>query len=131
MAVIAEKGLNILVVDDERAVTASVSFVLKKSGHAVDAVHDGEDALVKLRESPNHYQILITDHFMRKVSGLALVEQVHKKEFQGRIVVLSGYLKPELEKSYRALGVDRIIRKPFDLAELRETIEELKLLLEK
>ena len=45
--------------------------------------------------------------------------------FHGKIIVLSGYLTPELDAKYRALGVDRVIRKPFNADELRkDQIEE-------
>ena len=125
MTAIEAKGLNILVVDDEKSVTTTVSFVLQRSGYTVDVVHDGEDALSRLVKSPDHYQILITDNCMRKVSGLELVQRLQERDFQGRIVVLSGSLSLELEEAYRALGADKIMRKPFGIAELRKTIEEL------
>ena len=120
------KGLNILVVDDELPVTESLRAVLKNAGHSVDAVHDGEDALARLREVPDHYQILITDHLMRKVSGLEFLVQLPLNGFHGKIIVLSGYLTLELDAKYRALGVDKIMKKPFDVEELRRAVEELR-----
>ena len=57
------------------------------------------------------FDVLITDHQMPKLTGLALVEKVRTTTFAGRIVVESGNLTPELEAAYWALGVDRIVRK--------------------
>jgi len=117
--------MNILVVDDETSTIISVAFVLRHCGYTVDSVEDGEDALCRLKENLERYHILITDHAMMKVSGLQLVEQLRTTEFRGKIVVLSSHLTRDLRDSYEALGADRFISKPFDLIELRQTIEDL------
>ena len=89
-------------------------------------VHDGEDALARLKELPNHYHILITDHLMKRVSGLEFLVKLPVNVFKGRIIVLSGYFSLDLDAKYRALKVDRIMRKPFELDDLRRTVEELR-----
>src|ERR1700733_7017996 len=111
--------MNILLADDETSTTEPVSFVLRRSGHAVDVVHDGEEALSTLKQHPERYQILVTDHLMNKVSGLELVDKLRKTKFHGRIVVLSAFLTGELEASYRKFGAEKFISKPFDIADLR------------
>lgn len=116
---------NILVADDETAVTTSVSFVLKKAGHTVGIVHDGRLALAAIAKDPGHYQILITDHVMGEMTGLDLVHELHKIAFGGKIVVLSANLTHEIEGAYREAGVERFIYKPFDLSELRDAINSL------
>lgn len=117
--------MNILLADDETSTTEPVSFVLRRSGHDVDVVHDGEDALSALKKNPERYQVLVTDHQMHKVSGLELVGQFRKANFHGRIVVLSAFLTGELEASYRKCGADKFISKPFDLADLRNAVAEV------
>jgi len=119
-------ALNILVVDDEAPVTASIKVVLGSAGHSVDVLHDGEEALTRLAEFPNHYHLLITDHLMCKVSGIQFLLQLPVNAFRGKIIVLSAYLTPQLEKDFKSLGAERIIRKPFDLDELRTAVEELR-----
>jgi DNA-binding response OmpR family regulator len=115
-----------MVVDDEFPITASVKVLLKKAGHTVEVCHDGADALIKLRDAGERFQILITDHFMWKVSGVDLLEQLHTTKFKGRIIVLSGYLTMELEAKYRSLGAEQIVRKPFEPDELRQAVEALR-----
>jgi len=119
------KGLNILVVDDEPSTVVSVAVVLKAHGHSVDGVPDGEDALVRLKDDLHRYQIIITDHAMEKVSGLELLTALRTTAFRGKVMVLSAHLTYDLKLSYHSLGVDRLISKPFDLAELREAVNEL------
>jgi DNA-binding response OmpR family regulator len=119
------KNLNILVVDDEPSTVVSVAVVLKARGHVVDGVADGEDALIRLKNDLHRYQIIITDHSMEKVSGLELLTALRATAFRGKVMVLSAHLTYDLKLSYHSLGVDRLISKPFDLAELREAVEEL------
>jgi two-component system chemotaxis response regulator CheY len=120
------EGLNILAVDDEPQITDLIRVILQNAGHSVDVLHDGGEALARLTELPGHYHLLITDHVMRKVSGLEFLVQLPMNVFKGRIIVLTGNLTPELDAKYRALGVDRIMRKPFNADELRQTVEELR-----
>ena len=117
--------MTILLADDETSTTEPVSFVLRRSGHSVDVVHDGEDALSALKNNPDRYQILMTDHLMNKVSGLELVDKLRKTNFHGKIVVLSAFLTGELEASYRKFGANKFISKPFDLADLRNAVAEV------
>jgi DNA-binding response OmpR family regulator len=121
----SQKCLNILIADDEPSTIVAVSFVLRHSGHLVDAVNDGTAAFSLITGNLGYYHILITDHAMFEISGLDLIARLRATEFQGRIVVLSGKLTRELTKSYLALGADRLISKPFDIAELRKTIADL------
>jgi len=120
-----EEDLNILSVDDEKAVTTTIKVLLKQSGHSVDVLHDGQEALSRLTDRPDHYDILIVDHFMPKVLGLELLIQLPINVFKGRIIVLSAHLTQELEAQYLALGADKIMRKPFDVDELRHAVEVL------
>ncbi len=119
------KNLHILVADDEKSVTTSVAFVLKRAGHTADVVHDGDEALDRITKQPGHYHILITDHVMVKMSGLELLAQLRKANYHGKIIVLSGNLTAQLEEEYRGLGAEKIIHKPFELFELRKAVEEL------
>src|SRR5580704_14872484 len=117
--------MTILLADDETSTTEPVSFVLRRSGHSVDVVHNAEDALSAFKKNPDRYQVLVTDHLMHNVSGLELVDKLRKTNFHGKIVVLSAFLTGELEASYRKFGADKFISKPFDLSELRNAVAEI------
>lgn len=118
-------SLNILVADDDTQLGAFVSYVLRKAGHRVEVVLDGDEALTAIEEKPTYYHMLVTDHNMPKLNGLELVTRLRQKAFPGRIVVLSGFLTDELEQAYGLLDVDCIIRKPFDIVIFRDAIKKL------
>jgi hypothetical protein len=59
------------------------------------------------------------------LSGLDLVQNVRGTPFAGLIIIESGNLTPEIEEAFRALRVDRIVRKTVRPEFITELIAEL------
>lgn len=120
-----KKGLRILTVEDETAVAQLLALVLCGPQCTVTAATDGWEALAKVDTALQPFDVIITDHKMPKVTGLDLVRQLRLREFSGKIVVLSAFLNEENTHAYKALGVDLLIEKPFDMDELRNAVDIL------
>jgi CheY-like chemotaxis protein len=116
--------LNILVVDDEASVTASILWALKPFGHTIKVVSGGEPALASLATDPA-IDLVITDHSMPPMNGLELVRRLRGAGYQGKVIVLSAHLSQHNRTAYDSLGVEAMLPKPFDVAALRKTIDEL------
>ena len=121
----APRKRNVLVVDDEKMVRISLSVTLNGPLYAVETADDGDTALEKIRLKPGHYDLVVTDHNMQRINGIELVEHLKQSGFAGKIVVLTGYMSRQDEEIYRTIGVDRIMYKPCDPVELRNTVREL------
>ena len=117
-----KNGLRILTIEDETAVAHLLAMVLCGPRCKVTAAADGAEALAKIAESALPYDIVITDHKMPRLTGLELVRQLRAQDFAGKIVVLSAFLNEENIRAYKALGVDLMLAKPFDMEELRHAI---------
>ena len=117
--------LRILTVEDETAVARLLALVLCGPRCKVTAADDGAEALAKITGSDQPFDIVITDHQMPGMTGLELVRQLRKRDFAGKIVVLSAFLNQENVRAYQALGVDLMLNKPFDMDELRHAIDVL------
>ena len=120
-----KNGLRILTVEDETAVTRLLALVLCGPNCSVASAADGEEALAKIAASAQPFDIIITDHRMPRVTGLELMRKLRAQHFGGKIVVISAFLDEENTRAYRALGVDLMLEKPFDLDELRHAIDVL------
>jgi|ERR1700677_2427741 len=116
---------NILLAEDDPAISLIVSTILRRMGHSVEVVHNGKEAILEFTLRPAHYHILITDHDMPMVSGLEVVQHLRKNEFAGKIIVMSGSLTEELLHSYRSRRVNKILQKPFTLQTLSNSLSEL------
>ena len=54
-----------------------------------------------------------------------MIEQLPSIGFRGKIVLLSGYLTEELEETYKALAIDKVVQKPFSFADLNKIVKDL------
>jgi two-component system, response regulator YesN len=111
--------LRILTVEDEPAVTQLLALILGGPAAKVTGASDGWMALMKIGAAREPFDVIITDHNMRRVSGLELVRRLRERDFAGKIIVLSGHLTDENIRAYEELKVDMMLAKPFDVEELQ------------
>ncbi len=71
------------------------------------------------------FDVLVTDHKMPHIDGLVLVNRLKEMGFQGRIVVHSSQLTEDEANSYRGLGVECIVKKGPETANLVSLTEAL------
>ena len=118
------KHLNVLVVDDSPQIAKLVSLLLARAGHYADVAQDGQEALTRIKKNSYLYDLIITDNVMPNISGMELVEQLRKDGFAGKIIVMSGTLNEHINKQFLSHGVDKILKKPFTLADFRNAVDE-------
>ena len=98
------------------------------TGHLLLTTVHGEGAagpFARITENPGKFDVLIADNTMPGLTGSELIQKLRAVNFSGKIMVLSGHLTPELERIYRALGVEEIVRKPYDLSSIRMALERI------
>ena len=117
--------LRILTVEDEPAVTQLLALILGGPAAKVTNASDGWMALMKIGAAAEPFDVIITDHRMRRLNGLELVRRLRVREFAGKIIVLSAYLTEENIRAYEELKVDMMLSKPFDVEELRLAMDLL------
>jgi CheY-like chemotaxis protein len=115
---------EILVADDEPAVALAIKSALKFCGYPVLTVSSGEAALECVRAEPGRFALVLSDHNMPGLGGVAMVKALREACYPGRIVILSAYLSHAIEAQYEALGVDQILSKPFNIDRLRRALAE-------
>jgi DNA-binding response OmpR family regulator len=114
---------RILVVEDDESIRGLGVKLLQRAGCRVDACEDGAAAweLIKL----NHYDLLITDHQMPRVTGLELVEQLRSASITLPVILLSGALPAEELNQKPWLQIGAAINKPYLEDELLGAVEKL------
>jgi CheY-like chemotaxis protein len=120
----SRKTRRVLYVDDMKELREVARLALTRVGHKVDTAPDGVDALEMVMRDPTAYDMVITDHHMGGMNGLELVMKLREYNFPGVIAVVSSELNTDVEHEYRALGVERILNKPVELAQLRALVLE-------
>jgi len=117
--------LKILAVDDEPSIAISMHFIFERPRYEVTSACDANDALAQLSADPAPFDVIITDNNMPLVSGVELVRELRERSFRGKIMVLSAHLTTEIREAYAQMNVDVILDKPFDIHELRATLDLL------
>jgi DNA-binding response OmpR family regulator len=115
--------VRILVVEDERKVASFIKKGLQQEGHAVDTVHDGEEAVRMATEL--EYDLMVLDLMLPQKPGLEVLRSVRWKRPHLPVLVLTA--KGALEDKIAGLdaGADDYLIKPFAFAELSARIRAL------
>jgi two-component system, OmpR family, response regulator PhoP len=117
--------MQILVVEDEKAVAHMIAMVLGGPAAKVVKARNGWEALIKIGATAQPFDVVITDHRMPRMGGLQLVRQLRAQNFGGKILVLSAHLSDEDIRAYEDLSVDMMMSKPFDFDELQQAMAVL------
>ena len=118
-----KRALRILCADHDPLFREVLHRVFSLAGHSVECVSDGTTAWKRVSPDISSFDVLITDHRMPKMDGLALVRRLRQADYRGRIIVHSPKLTAKDTASYRALGVDSIVVKPTPAEELLNILE--------
>ena len=118
---------RILVVEDEPDIRRLNAEVLKSSGYEVDTAEDGMagwKALHAARHAPESYALLITDHDMPGLTGLALVKKLRAARMALPVIMATGTLPTEeLFTRYPWLQPVVALIKPYSVEQLLGTVE--------
>jgi len=117
--------LQILVVEDEKAIAHMIAMVLGGPASKVARARSGWEALIKIGATARPFDVVITDHRMPRMTGLQLVRRLRAQNFGGKILVLSAHLADEDIRAYEELRVDMMMSKPFDFDELQQAMAVL------
>ena len=102
---------RILIADDDRELCALLADYLRREGLEVQAVHDGEAALVCLRDPAHRPDLLILDVMLPGRDGLDTLRELR---MQNRlpVIMLSGRGEPVDRVVGLELGADDYLSKP-------------------
>ena len=120
-----ERAPRVLLVEDERHIVESLSFVLEREGFEVSAAADGESALERLRaERPD---VLVLDVMLPKLGGLEVLKLVRADAALRTlpVVVLTARGRPHDRRMAEEIGVEAFMTKPFANQEVVDAVRRL------
>ena len=114
---------NILIVDDDVAVQATIRILLERAGHSVEAASDGPRGLALFEAGD--FDLLFLDIFMPGMDGLETMRLIHQQRPLTPIIVISGRPMawnpeqgPDFLTMATKLGAVSSLQKPFKPAAL-------------
>ena len=120
---------SILIVDDDKAVQATVRLLLERAGHSVVAADDGRKGLALLETGG--FDLLFLDIFMPGMDGFETMRMVHQSRPLLPIIVISGRPifseegdAPDFLTMAIKLGAVSSLQKPFKPAALLAAVAD-------
>lgn len=116
---------RVLVVDDDDAIRALLSTVLRRRGLRVDVARNGVDALEQL--GAHAYALVVLDLMMPRMSGYELLDHLSRASVmtRPRVLVLTAGLDTSRMLTSAADAADLVIgmvHKPFDIEMLVDAV---------
>ena len=114
---------RILLADDDDQMRAFLARGLRRAGHSVDAVGDGETALERSNDA--EYDLLLADVVMPGIDGIELARRMTARQPGIRVMFITGFAAVALQDEGFKPKSPRVLAKPFHLRHLISEIEAL------
>jgi len=114
---------SILIIDDDAAVSRTLSLILTRAGHQVTTVTSGRKGLELLTQ--NGFDLVLTDIIMPELDGIEAIRRIRTDHPGLRIIAMSGggqIDKADFLHMAEALGADRVLEKPVRSERLLELV---------
>ena len=116
--------MEILIVDDERDLLESLRRGLSCLHHKTREVTSADAALNVLQASSS-IDLVITDHAMPGMSGMELVEWIHREKADLPVIIMTAFGDKDMVIRILKNRWSGYIEKPFTLKELTEEIKRV------
>src|SRR5882724_1922996 len=119
----ATASISILVIDDEPPVRETLADMLEALHHRVVLAEGGQAALKKI--ALENFDLVFSDLAMPEMDGWETARAIRKRQPDAKIVLVTGYGPGTLPPDGEDDLVDAIIGKPFDFAQVTQTIKQV------
>jgi len=114
---------NILLIDDEPEVVATCANILRRLNYQVETYTNPQTALAAFAQSPQIYDLVITDFVMPELSGQDVCLAVRKLKVDCPIIIYSAYQPAEME--FRQFEPIMFMDKPFEPQMLADNVKAM------
>jgi two-component system phosphate regulon response regulator PhoB len=116
---------NVMIVEDEEALTLLLRYNLEAEGYQVENVSRGDDAEIRLRETVP--DLVLLDWMLPGLSGIELCRRLRARAETERMPIIMLTARGEEAERVRGLstGADDYIVKPFSVPELVARVRSL------
>jgi PAS domain S-box-containing protein len=116
---------RILIVDDEPLLVRITQRILENYGYAVTGTTDSREALHKVREDPQQFDLIVSDQTMPNLSGSELAKAVLEIAPSIPIIICTGHSAVTSAEDAYAMGIKRYLFKPVQGDTLARTVRSV------
>ncbi|MBT4508321.1 PAS domain S-box protein [Desulfobacula sp.] len=116
---------TIMLVDDEADILKTLQIFLQRRGYKIQMFNDGKSALKAFIESPQQFDLIVTDMTMPHMTGDKLSREIFKIRKDMPIILCTGYSETFSENKARKIGICKYVQKPITGSDLAALIREV------
>lgn len=116
---------RILLAEDDESMRGFLAKALKRAGHDVEDVADGEEGLDQLGDRAGQYDLLLTDIVMPGIDGIELARRAAEIDPALKIMFITGFAAVALNAGSAAPKDARVLSKPFHLKDLVDEVAKV------
>lgn len=113
---------KVLLVDDDDAIVLALHRVLYQDNHKYDVLLARSAEIAQEIISDSHIDVLVTDVHLPDKSGMDLLGWVAAEAPATRVIVMTAFDVGSIKDRAHAFGCLRLVRKPFDVHEMRAAV---------
>lgn len=115
---------RILVVDDEKNLRVTLAQILGDEGYSVETCASGEAAIEECRQQA--FDLVLMDVRMPGIDGVEAFRTIRQRRPGARVVLMSAFTDEETRVAALKDGATAFLRKPFNIPDVLELIEEIQ-----
>ncbi len=114
---------NILIIDDEQAIVESNQGILTYLGYSVTGTTDCLQALERIANAPDYFDLVLTDMTMPEMNGLDLARRIQSINSRVPILLCTGFSHRLTKQMWQSAGVFDLLMKPLIAGELSRAVD--------
>ena len=113
---------KLLLVDDEERILTALRRSLRRDGYDITTAETPREALERLEQET--FDAVLSDYKMPGMTGLELLAKVARMQPQAGKLLITGWSQALSQSELEAIGVDAVIPKPWEDAELKDALKK-------
>ncbi|AYO31406.1 sigma-54-dependent Fis family transcriptional regulator [Biomaibacter acetigenes] len=114
--------MKILIIDDEKSIRFSLQISLGKMGHEIFVAETGEEGLEDFRKY--NPEIAIVDIKLPGIDGIQVLQEIKKYKKECLVIMITYLSEVRLAVEAMKMGAYDYFTKPFDLDEIKDTVNQ-------
>ena len=114
------RTMNILLIDDDEWIRHSMGIFFEFEGCDLRTLETAEEGLEELKRQD--YKVIIADYGLPGMDGLEFLRRSQKTHPNAMKVLITGYSSREIISEAYKLGVQDVIKKPFTIESIEESL---------
>lgn len=116
---------RILFVDDEESVCKLGKRVLSQMGYQVEVYQNPLSALAAFTQSPEKFDLVVTDHAMPRMSGEVLARWIKELRPDIPVIIFTGFSADWTQEELLKSGIEDVVMKPIVARDLAKRIRKV------